>query len=263
MDMDHPSRGVVVYGDNDTLENHADRVHNLAQQVGFDIKAWHSDPEGTRVVDTLDRADGLVSALSDCGQLRAGLLVPYPMEDMPGQQTWRLIAHWLHCHGLRLYLGPAAFYWERPVDEFDFAVRRTLDASYALDVAVVARGAVPTMEVLLDQITGQPVKGHEPVNAQVLDAEPQFRKLRMRRDADLAAGLHVPAPPDPASPWPERRLQTRAFASWLQRHASQSVIAEVLNATGVRPHRGDHWTQPMVSRLLRQGSSPRRDPDAA
>ncbi|OBH47306.1 hypothetical protein [Mycobacterium mantenii] len=262
MHTQQTSNLAIVYGDADTVQNHADLVRELAHSVGLDIKAWHSDPHGTRQVDPLDSADGLVSALSDCARLHAALFVPYPV-DMPGAQTPRLVANWLNRRGLRLQLGPAIYCWEHPVDEFDFAVRRTLDAAQALDAAVVGRRAVPTIEALLDQLTGGLAQPDDNGHAGVLDTEPRFRRLRIRRDRDLAAGLQVPPEPDLAAAWPERRLQTRAFARWLQSYASQSLIADVLNSRGVKPQRGHRWTQPMVSRLLRGERSPHARSDAA
>lgn len=239
----------VVYGDADTVNNHAELIPELAQKIGLDIQACYYDPDGTRDIAELDSADGLVSALSECARLKASLFVPYPV-DLPGEQTWRLVAHWLNRRGLRLHLGPVAYRWDRPVDEFDFAIRRTLDVAHALDAAVIARGAVPSLEDLVDQIVAHP----EPVITGiygVLDSDPRFRWLRTRRDRELAAGGHVPPEPDPAAPWAVRCGQAHAFGMWLRRYASQSVIAEVLNAAGVKSRTGGHWTQPMVSRLLR------------
>lgn len=262
MHTEHPTGLAVVYGDDDTINNHADIVRDLADTVGLDIQTWHSDPDGTRGASALDGADGLVSALSDCARLNAALFVPYPV-DMPGEQTWRLVAHWLNRRGLRLQVGPVAYCWQHPADEFDFAIRRTLDSAHALDAAVVARGVVPAMEVLLNQITGHPARRCTPGTVGVLDTEPTFYALRIRRDRDLAAGRHVPAEPDPAAAWPQRCEQARAFAAWLQRYASQSVVADVLNAGGVKPRRGALWTQPMISRLLRREYTQPTEPDAA
>src|SRR5690348_6274404 len=92
MCTEHTSHIAVVYGDADTVEKQAEFVQELARTIGLEIKAWHSDPDGTRRSDALDLADGLVSALSDCARLRAALFVPYAV-DMPGEQTWRLVAH--------------------------------------------------------------------------------------------------------------------------------------------------------------------------
>ncbi len=272
MEVQPRPKYAVIYGDSETLDNYRSQVEVLARRLRMKIKSWHSDGDGTRTVGTLDEAEGLVSALSDCLRHRAALIVPFAFDDMPGEQTSRLIGHWLYRHGLPLFLGPFRFQWERPTDEVDGALRRLLDVSHGLEAAVIARGAAPALEVLLDQITGKQECADPLPDQQEVTAPPHSAKrpgasatsmmvLRICREIDLAAGRQVPAEPDPTAPWTVRQPQIYAYAKWLQRHTSQAQIADALNSLGARPCRGGAWTPAMVSRLLRQAAPVRRRDD--
>jgi hypothetical protein len=142
---------VVVYGDLETVTTHQERVTTLSAQDNLEIVGWFHDPEGLRPISELSEAPGLVGALAECARTEADLHIPF-LVDAPGEQRWRLIAHWLHTHGLRLLTSGKEYVWDSSTDAIDLGVRRTLDSASNLAVAVVATGALPSMEDLLVEL---------------------------------------------------------------------------------------------------------------
>jgi hypothetical protein len=149
-----PIAQVVVYGDLETVTTHREQVETLSAQVDLEVVGWFHDPEGLRPIPEPSEAPGLGGALAECARAQVALHIPFPV-DAPGEQRWRLIAHWLHTRGLRLLISGSEYVWDAPTDAVDFAVRRTLDAASDLAAAVVARGAMPALEDLLDELLGQ------------------------------------------------------------------------------------------------------------
>ena len=209
---------VVAYGDEDTVVNHQQDVVERAQSIGLEITGWYSDTDGLRGFDAPADAPGLVDALAVCARDRIGLLIPFAV-DAPGENRWRLIGHWLTTRGLKLFLGPNEFCWCCAYDPIDWAIRQQLDAATQLATAVVARGALPSLEGLLQEIIGD--APHEPT--------PAVMKARALRDVDLQCGAEVPVEPDRTAPWSIRAIQCRDYAAWLCGHETQKFVAEVLN----------------------------------
>jgi hypothetical protein len=143
----------VVYGDLETVTTCKERVITRAAALNIDIVGWHHDLDGLKGIVQPGDAPGLVAALGKCLRTRSVLFVPFP-QDAPGEQRWRLIAHWLHDHGLRFFLGSDEYHWGYPIDEVDQALREMLEAARNLDVAVIASGAVPALETLLTELLG-------------------------------------------------------------------------------------------------------------
>jgi hypothetical protein len=144
---------VVVYGDLETVTTHQERVSTLSAQDNLEIVGWFHDPEGLRPIPEPSEAPGLVGALAECARAQVALHIPFPV-DAPGEQRWRLIAHWLHTRGLRLLISGSEYVWDAPTDAIDYAVRQTLDAASNLAAAVVAKGAMPALEDLLAELLG-------------------------------------------------------------------------------------------------------------
>ena len=144
---------VVVYGDLETVTTHQERVTTLSANDNLEIVGWFHDPEGLRPISEPSEAPGLVSALAECARAQVALHIPFSV-DAPGEQRWRLLAHWLHTRGLRLLISGSEYVWDASADPIDYAVRRTLDAASSLAAAVVARGAMPALEDLLVELLG-------------------------------------------------------------------------------------------------------------
>jgi hypothetical protein len=171
----------VVYGDLETVTTCRDNVIERSAHFNLDIIGWHHDPEGLRQTDDPSEAPGLVSALGKCDRTRAALYIPFPV-DAPGEHRWRLIAQWLHGRDLRFFLGGAEYQWDRPFDAVDRAVRDTLDASHNLASAVVASGAVPSLDALLDELLGQSTfDGDDDAARTRRDREPGLSRSRSFR----------------------------------------------------------------------------------
>src|SRR5579875_2652329 len=101
----------VVYGDHGTVTEMRDQVLSAATGLGLEVAGWHSDPEGVRPLDRPGEAPGLVEALGDCARQGAALFVPYPV-DLRSEASARLIGHWLHARGRRLFVGRAEYLWD-------------------------------------------------------------------------------------------------------------------------------------------------------
>jgi hypothetical protein len=150
-DGTHDPVEVIAYGDADTVVNHQSEVTERAENVGLLICGWYSDPEGLRDVEYPADAPGMVEALADCGRLNRSLLIPY-LVDVPGENHWRLIGHWLHNRGLKVFLSGNEYCWCCASDPIDWALRRQLDAASDLAAAIVATGALPSIDQLLEEI---------------------------------------------------------------------------------------------------------------
>ena len=150
----HPVTQMVVYGDLETVTTHQEWVTELSAQDNLEVVGWFHDPEGLRLIPEPSEAPGLVGALAECARARVALHIPFPV-DAPGEQRWRLIAHWLHTRGLRLLISGSEYVWDVPTDAIDYAVRRTLDSASDLAAAVVAKGAMPALEDLLGELLGE------------------------------------------------------------------------------------------------------------
>jgi hypothetical protein len=173
---------------------------------------------------------------------RLPLLIPFPV-DLGGPVQLRQVGHWLSRHGLPLFVNQQMVPWDHPEDRLDHAVRAELDAAADLAAAVGGAGAIPDIDALAEEFFTTTDAG-----AEALDRA----RVLARRDA--AAGLQVPAEPEPSAPWELRKEQVAVYAVWLNLHMSQHAVAATLNALRVRTRGGRRWTQPTVSRLLREAA---------
>lgn len=131
----------VVYGDAETVHEGREEVYALASATGLTVVGWYSDHEGLRDVFSPADAPGLVDALAACVRQQSVLFIPYVV-DAPGEQRWRLIAHFLVRRGLGLRLGAGEFAWHEPTDPVDLALRWTLDAADELATAVAVGAGI-------------------------------------------------------------------------------------------------------------------------
>jgi hypothetical protein len=232
----------TLYGDHETCTDLRTDATALAAHSGLDPIAWFHDPTGLRGLPGPSHAPGLANALAHCAATGTPLFIPYS-PDAPGEQMMRLVAHWLDRHGLQLFVGHLEYIWSRPTDEIDFAMRRQLDASSDLALAVAVAGNMPDLDRLAGDLLHGPTSVHSVEAARAIAAECE------------ASGESVPPEPVARAPWPVRQSAVHGYASWLTSRGSQQFTADVLNELGVRTRSGRTWTQSAVSRLL-QPSTP-------
>lgn len=235
----------TVYGDHGTCTQLRADAASIAAYAQLQPIAWYHDPTGLRGVTAPADARGLTEALAHCTGTGTPLHIPYAA-DCPGEQTVRLVAHWLDRHSLQLFIGTREHVWSRPADELDFAIRRLLDASADLTLAVAVAGHRPDLDRLASDLLGDEHTGAALAEARAIAAR-------------CAAADH-PAPPEPrpGDPWVLRLEATLAYAVWLSGHRSQAFVAESLNALGVRTRSGRTWSRSGISRLISTCQSTRQ-----